>query len=153
ADQGVLIGAASKNDRAVVDEALARPDLIIDSASIFPIEAHWQAKSESVSRILKAWNIGAESVVFVDDSPMELAEVKGAHPAMECLLFRGDDARDAYALLGQLRDLFAKEVISAEDALRSSSIRSAGAQAEAASPGGSQDPFLEQVAAAIELDF
>jgi len=153
ADQGVLLGAASKNDRAVVDEAFARTDLVLDSAVIFPIEAHWQAKSESVSRILKAWNIGAESVVFVDDSPMELAEVKRAHPAMECLLFRGDDAKEAYALLGELRDLFAKEVISAEDALRMASLRRAGSPAEDAPSGASQDAFLEQIAAVIELDF
>ena len=47
---------------------------------VFPVEVHWNAKSGSVSRILEAWNIAADSVIFVDDSPMELAEVAAVHP-------------------------------------------------------------------------
>ena len=49
------------------------------------MEVHWHAKSASVGRILNAWNVGPDSVVFVDDSPAELAEVKAAHPAIECI--------------------------------------------------------------------
>jgi len=88
---GVLVGVASKNDSAVVERAFGRRDLLLPKESVFPIEAHWDAKSTSAGRILKAWNIAADSVVFVDDSPMELAEVKAAWPQMECLQFPGKD--------------------------------------------------------------
>ncbi len=125
ADQGVLLALASKNDRAVVDEALARPDLLLDPAQLFPIEVHWGPKSESVGRILRAWNVGADSVVFVDDSPMELAEVRAAFPDVECLLFSGADAAAACALLETLRARFGRDTLGAEDALRVASLKGA----------------------------
>ncbi|HYV61641.1 MAG TPA: HAD-IIIC family phosphatase, partial [Bryobacteraceae bacterium] len=117
AASGVLIGVASKNDPAVVERAFARPDLLLPKESVFPIEVHWDAKSASAGRILKAWNIAADSVVFVDDSPMELAEVKAAWPQMECLQFPAKDPADAETFLRKLRDLFGRTHVGAEDAL------------------------------------
>ena len=88
AEEGVLIGVASKNDPAVVERTFEREDLLLRADRIFPVEAHWGAKSGSIERILRTWNISADSVVFVDDSAMELAEVAAAHPGMECLCSR-----------------------------------------------------------------
>src|SRR6185503_8058158 len=76
AEEGILVGVASKNERALVDEAFARPDLVLTAEHLAGTEVHWTPKSESVTRLLQHWNIGAEAVVFVDDSAMELAEVK-----------------------------------------------------------------------------
>ena len=64
ASAGVLIGVASKNDLALVQEAFARKDLLLKKENVFPFEVHWNAKSESVQRILKLWNIGPEAVSF-----------------------------------------------------------------------------------------
>ena len=86
-EEGVLVAIASKNDPRVVEEALDREDMILKRRHVFPSEVHWKAKSGSVERILRTWNVGADSVVFVDDSPMELAEVAAAHPGIECILF------------------------------------------------------------------
>jgi predicted enzyme involved in methoxymalonyl-ACP biosynthesis len=41
AESGLLVAIASKNDPAFVEAALRRPDLLIDPARIFPIEAGW----------------------------------------------------------------------------------------------------------------
>src|SRR5262249_5757870 len=86
-DQGVLVGIASKNKPADAERALQREHLLVPPGQLFPVEVHWGAKSGSVGRILQTWNIAAESVVFVDDSPMELAEVAAAHPGIECIQF------------------------------------------------------------------
>jgi len=72
-------------------------------------------KSGSVSRILKSWNIGADSVVFIDDSPMELAEVERAFPEMECMVFPGKDGPAFLNFINMLRDRFGKEEVSMED--------------------------------------
>jgi HAD superfamily phosphatase (TIGR01681 family) len=77
ADAGVLVGVASRNDAEVVQEALSSRDLHIDAARLFPIEAHWGEKSESVRRILQAWNIAPDAVVFVDDSPARARRDRG----------------------------------------------------------------------------
>jgi FkbH-like protein len=154
AASGVLIGVASKNDPAVVERAFSRRDLLLPKESVFPIEAHWEAKSKSAGRILKAWNISADSVVFVDDSPMELAEVKAAWPEMECLLFPGKDPANTEKLFRTLRDLFGKSHIGAEDALRLESLRRGDEfQSEAAQSGGAPESFLTQADATMTVEF
>jgi FkbH-like protein len=130
ASAGVLIAVASKNDPALVEKAFERKDLIFSKESVYPFEVHWSRKSESVQRILTTWNIGYESVVFIDDSPMEVAEVK------------------------RMRDLFGKTVISEEDSIRLESIRGAGVLRESLeATGGSLDDFLQSADASIRFTF
>ena len=112
ASAGILIATASKNDLALVEKAFERDDLLLPKASVFPIEARWWPKSKSVQCILKTWNVSADSVVFVDDSTMEVAEAQGAFPEMECLLFPKDDYSAFWQMLSHLRNRFAKTRIS-----------------------------------------
>ncbi len=108
AESGVLVGVVSKNDPALVEQAFARPDILLSQKKVFPIAASWSSKAGAVAEILKTWNIGADAVVFVDDSPIELAEVSALHPAMECILFPYSDPDAAFRLLYTLRDRFAR---------------------------------------------
>jgi FkbH-like protein len=152
ASAGILIAAASKNDRALAEQALERKDLIISKDSIYPIEIHWARKSESAQRILKTWNIGPESVVFIDDSPMEVAEVKAAFPEMECIVFPKHDPVAIWDLLKRLRDLFGKNTVSKEDSLRLKSIRGTVVLRESLHvTGGSLDGFLQGADASIRF--
>ncbi|MGA2034850.1 MAG: HAD-IIIC family phosphatase [Thermoguttaceae bacterium] len=123
ADLGVLVGVASKNDPKVVKQALARHDLIVPADVLFPVESHWGPKSESVGRILQAWNIGADSVVFIDDSPLEVAEVTTAFPDILGKIFPVSDDAAVFELLETLRDLFGKASVTEEDRLRLSNLR------------------------------
>jgi FkbH-like protein len=154
AKTGVLIAVASKNDAAMVDRAFDRKDLILSKEHIFPSQVHWGPKSKSVSEILKTWNIGPESVTFIDDSEIELAEVKAVHPDVECILFPSDP-NEVYLLLERLRDQFAKPVITAEDTLRLASIRSASVwREESGEPDAAvSDAFLEKAQSVLTLDF
>jgi len=140
AHAGVFVAVASKNDPSVIREAFARPDLLLDVNHIFPLEVSWGPKSVAVGRILQTWNVGPDSIVFVDDSPMELAEVQAAFPGIQCLLFPKNDPQACLGLLDRLRDLFGKRFISEEDALRTNSLR--------AQPALSTD-FLETAEAEI----
>jgi FkbH-like protein len=154
ASAGVLIAVASKNDSDLVQQALGREDLLLPPDRIFPIEAGWGLKSESIGRILKAWNIGADSVVFVDDSAMEQAEVKAAYPDMECLQFPTGRDQAAYELMEQLRDLFGKDTISQEDTIRTDSIRQMNAvQSDVGNTEGQSDEFLAQAEGEITASF
>jgi FkbH-like protein len=153
ADSGTLIGAASKNDPAVVAKAFERKDLLLRPEQVFPIEVHWNAKSGSVTRILETWNIAADSVIFVDDSPMELAEVAAAHPGIECVLFPKNDHAAGLAMLQRLRDRCGKERVSKDDALRLESIRQGAAFREQATSGAAPEAFLRDINAVVTFDF
>lgn len=142
ADDGILIGVASKNDRAVVGKALLRPDLLLSPEALFPIEANWKPKPDSIERILAAWNIGPDSVVFIDDSPIEIAEVQAAFPQMHCRLFPAGDPDAIWALLEELNDRFGKPARGEEDSIRAKSLRAASEQINHRVRGGSPDEIL-----------
>jgi FkbH-like protein len=152
-DHGTLVAVASKNDPAVVAKAFERPDMVLRQEQVFPIEASWNAKSGAVKRILEIWNIAADSVIFVDDSPMELAEVAAQHPGIECILFPKEDPVTALHMLRRLRDLCGKDKVSADDALRLQSIRQGAVFRELAEGGSAPEDFLEQAQATVTFDF
>lgn len=150
-EAGVLLAIASKNEPDVVDAALKRPDLLIGADAFFPIAVGWGPKSEAVSAILRAWNIAADAVVVVDDSRMELEEIRRQHPGITPLQLSAKDPRAVLELLSQLRDLFGKPTVLAEDKLRLASIRNA-ASFEQAAQGGDLDGFLAGLDATVTFD-
>jgi FkbH-like protein len=154
AESGVLIAAASKNNPDVVAEVFRREDLLLPEKHLFPVEVHWGAKSNSVARILEAWNIGADSVVYVDDSPMELGEVRNAFPELECIQFPTGNDHAIYELLETLRDRFGKPRISEEDRVRLESIRGWQSVREKLNTVyGDSSRFLENIDGQISLEF
>jgi FkbH-like protein len=147
---GVLLAVASKNDRALAEKALARRDILLSREHVFPLQVNWDRKPESVQRILKAWNIGSDDVVFVDDSPMEVAEVHAAFPQMECIAFPKHDSSAVWRLLRTLRDRFGKSEVSAEDEIRLDSIHSSAAfRSSVDTPDFDTDTFLRNAHATI----
>ncbi len=154
AGAGVLIGVASKNDSANVERAFERIDLLVSKSDIFPFETHWSSKSESVQRILRTWNIGPEAVVFVDDTPMEVAEVKAAFPELDCIVFPKNDYPGAWKLLNHLRELFGKPALTEEDALRLRSIHDSNVWRDARETSSkvSEDDFLESAQACVVFE-
>jgi FkbH-like protein len=153
-NEGVLLAVASKSEPSLVQEAFKRKDFLLAPDLVFPVEVSWGPKSESVTRILKTWNVSADSVVFVDDTALELAEVKAVHPKLECIQFPSKDNVAIYELVLRLRDLFGKSVILQEDAIRSASIRrrhtDAGPNGEVQTTSSS---FIEQLDAEMSFNF
>lgn len=149
--RGVLVGVASKNDPAVVKQTFARTDMLLPEELVYPLSVHWRPKSESVADILKAWNVGPDSVIFIDDNPMELAEVKAAHPAVETVQFPKDPGKFP-ELLDELNRWYGKESVGKEDLLRADSIR-AGAVWREAGTGSNDgfDQFLAQAEATVTI--
>jgi FkbH-like protein len=152
ASAGTLIAVASKNDPELTAKAFERDDLLLSKQHVYPIEANWNRKSESVQKILRTWNVLPDSVIFVDDSPMELAEVQTAFPEMECVLFPKSDYGAFWAMAEHLRDRFGKPFVTEEDSLRLGSIRnSAGHAAPLNAEQVSMSDFLQ--AAEGQLSF
>jgi len=90
-ERGILQSIASKNDGELGMTKLKEHGL--DTFFLYP-EINWGPKSESVTRIVEALNIGMDSIAFVDDQPFEREEVAFSHPSVLCL-----DAADMDTLL------------------------------------------------------
>jgi FkbH-like protein len=150
ASAGVLLAVVSKNDRALVEQALARSDILVAKGDLFPLEVHWGPKSDSIVRILKQWNIAPDDAVFIDDSPMEVAEVRASLPQIDAIVFPKNDYFAIWELLKELRDRFAKSSISLEDKMRLRSIRNSAVILESGQAAGLRaDDFLRNSKATI----
>jgi FkbH-like protein len=79
---GILHSVASKNDHAAAMEQLR--EFGIDDLFLYP-EIGWNAKSHSVQRIARSFNIGLDAIAFVDDQEFERAEVAHEVPEVICV--------------------------------------------------------------------
>jgi FkbH-like protein len=80
-DKGVVLAIASKNEPAAVKEAFAkRGEMLLRFDDFAATEIHWEPKSLSVSRILERLALSTAGVVFLDDNPVERAEVQRCFP-------------------------------------------------------------------------
>ena len=152
AERGTLLAVASKNEPEIVQQALIRPDLLVDAEQIYPVAVSWRPKSAAIGEILRSWNISAADVVFVDDSPMELAEVAEHFPDLTTMQFPTQDPDAVAALLQDLTDLFWKESVSSEDRIRSASLKSAFEVDSARTSAQDELSFLRDLNAKITIE-
>ena len=98
---GIILCLASKNNSADVCAVLEqRKDMILRLGDIVAMQIHWQPKSASIRALADGLNLGLDSFAFVDDSPLECAEVRAACP--EVLVIGFSEHEDPAAVLGQV---------------------------------------------------
>ena len=120
-DRGTLLAVASKNNPREVDEVFASHDeMVLTPADIAVWQVNWLTKSQSIQAIANELNIGLDSIVFVDDSDYELAEVASQLP--EVIRLR---VPDEVALLPDLladSGLFRNLHVTSEDLARTEMV-------------------------------
>ena len=89
--RGILLSVASKNNEAETMSFLK--SLGLDEYFLCP-QISWRPKSESIAAIAKQLNIGVDTLLFIDDSPFELEQVRSMRPEVKLL-----DAREYQSLL------------------------------------------------------
>jgi len=86
ADRGFLLAIASKNDAAVVDDMLrTHPEMLLRHEQFACIRANWSPKPQNLREIAAELNIGLDSLLFVDDNPVERAQMRADLPMVQVL--------------------------------------------------------------------
>lgn len=135
---GILLAAASRNDRRDVEAALAPGRMPIGRDDLVAVEAGYGAKSAMIRDLVARLNLGLDAVVFVDDNPVELAEVGAALPAVTTLAFpAAEDEMPAF--LDRLARLFRRNQVTAEDLARTDLYRRMAETAPPAAGGSAGD--------------
>ena len=119
---GVILAAVSRNDLDVARAPIMAGKTLLVENDFVEILASYEPKSTHIRRLAESLNLGLDAFVFVDDNPIELAEVGTALSQVKCLKFPAHD--DQLALfLRELADLFARRNISNEDRQRTEMYR------------------------------
>jgi FkbH-like protein len=81
AGKGFVLCLCSKNDEPDVLEVFdRRSDMVLKRDHLVSWRINWQPKSHNIRSLAQELNLGLDSFIFVDDNPVECAEVRGACP-------------------------------------------------------------------------
>ena len=83
-NKGVLLAIVSKNDEFIAMEAFEKnPEMILKKEHFVAIEINWNDKALNIIKIAREVNIGLDSLVFIDDNPVEREQVKILLPEVD----------------------------------------------------------------------
>jgi FkbH-like protein len=80
-ERGVILAICSKNDSVIAEAAFNdHPEMLLKRSDISAFVANWNDKAENLKDIATRLNIGLDSLVFVDDNPVERARIRQSLP-------------------------------------------------------------------------
>lgn len=146
---GVLLCLASKNSASdVFDVFENRKDMVLRLDDIVATQIHWQPKSESIRALAQELNLGLDSFAFIDDNPVECAEVRAACPEVLVLNLREND--DPTRFLGNVWP-FDLLLVTEEDRQRSDMVRENLARERLAKSSTGMAAFIEGLDLRIDI--
>ncbi len=82
-ERGVILAVCSKNDAKIAEAAFRdHPEMVLRREDIAAFQANWDDKAQNLKAIATRLNIGVDSLVFVDDNPIERARIRQSLPAV-----------------------------------------------------------------------
>ena len=149
-EAGMLLCLNSKNVEADVNAVFAQnPGMLLRPEHITASRINWQSKSQNLHELARQLNLGVDSIIFVDDNPIECAEVRANCPGALVLELPADPA----AISGTLSHLWAFDhwSVTAEDRQRSELYRQELQREQARSTTGDLDEFLRSLELHIDI--
>ena len=99
-ERGIVLAISSKNDEDLALRAIDElPSMQLRSVHFSARRINWRAKWENILDIAAELNLGLESVLFVDDNPLEREAVRRNLPEVNVMDLPSDPALYADALL------------------------------------------------------
>ncbi|MDP1525822.1 MAG: HAD-IIIC family phosphatase [Rhodocyclaceae bacterium] len=149
-NDGVLIALASKN----VDEDVAavfdrRSDMLLRPEHIVARRVNWLPKPENLRSLATELNLGLDAFVFIDDNPVECAQMRAALPQVVTLQLPADDAA-VPALLEHLWT-FDGLALTAEDRQRTAMYRENLSRRQCESAAASFSDFIASLDMQIDI--
>jgi FkbH-like protein len=89
-ERGVLLAILSKNIPEDVEQVFSHKKMILQKNIFSSIKLGWDAKSDNIVKISRELNIGLDSLVFVDDNPIEREAMRQHQPDVVVVDFPAD---------------------------------------------------------------
>ena len=148
-ERGVLLVLLSKNDPpapdAPITQAFAREDMPLSLEDFSDVRVDWRPKVGNLLAACRALNLGVDSVVFVDDNPVERAQMKAHLPCVAVPPFPDDLASPAQFLRRLDAAYFASVGSTYEDRARAAMYRAEGARRDLAAASATLDDYLDSL--------
>ncbi|HSN89254.1 MAG TPA: HAD-IIIC family phosphatase [Thermoanaerobaculia bacterium] len=148
--QGVLLAVCSKNNPADVAEVFeTRPEIPLRPTDFAATEICWDPKHEGLRKIAKALNIGTDSLVFLDDNPVEIELIRQMLPEVEAVQMPADPA-EYPAVLDRLT-FFERAIVLEDDLKKAEQYQQNRERDELRSTTGDLGDFLKSLGTELEI--
>jgi len=128
-NRGIILAVCSKNEEEIAKQPFCdHPDMCLQLEDIAEFVANWNNKADNIKAIAKALNIGLDSIVFVDDNPVEREQVRTNLPMVAVPELPEDPAGYITAIANC--GYFETVSFTAEDRVRNSMYRQNAARNE-----------------------
>lgn len=88
---GIILGLVSKNNEADALDVFERHQhMVLRKGDFAAMRINWSAKAQNITEIAQDLDIGLDSIVFVDDNPVEREAVRTALPEVTVPEFPAD---------------------------------------------------------------
>jgi FkbH-like protein/non-ribosomal peptide synthase protein (TIGR01720 family)/FkbM family methyltransferase len=149
-DMGVLVCLCSKNEPADVWAVFDRhPGMILKRDHILASRINWLSKSQNMADLAAELNLGLDGFVFIDDNPVECAEMRAHAPSVITLQWPARDV-DAAGFPEHLWRLDQPRT-TAEDTRRSAMYKQEVARRQLQRSGLGLEEFLATLAIEIRI--
>lgn len=121
-NRGIVLAVCSKNERETALKVFREhPDMILKEKDIAVFMVNWENKADNIRHIQRVFNIGFDSMVFLDDNPFERNLVRRELPEV-IVPELPEDPADFIKFLSEL-NLFETASFSEEDTRRADMYR------------------------------
>ncbi|MFD9206926.1 ACP S-malonyltransferase [Streptomyces sioyaensis] len=149
-ERGILVCLCSKNAAEDVTAVFeAHPGMPLTPGHLAASRVNWEAKSDNIRSLAEELGIGADGIVFLDDNPMEVAEVRAGVPEAVSLQLPAEPEH-LPAFVDHLW-AFDRLTVTAEDRLRTEAYQVSGRRKEAERTAISFASFIESLDLRIEV--
>lgn len=109
-ERGILLTICSKNTEQVALDAIeSHPEMRLRKDDFVAHRINWTPKSQNIKELAQELNLGAQSLCFIDDNPVERAEVRRNIPGIFVPELPKDPA-DWYDYICHLPELYVAQV-------------------------------------------
>jgi FkbH-like protein len=148
--RGVILAVCSKNNEHDAKAPfLDHPEMVIKLDDIALFVANWQSKDENLRHIAATLNIGLDSIVFVDDNPVERNLIRSQIAEIEVIELPQDPAGYTSALHRSL--CFEAWALTDDDRRRAASYQQNAKRSEHLAAAGNVEDYLAGLEMHVEL--
>ena len=150
--RGVLLAINSKNN---FDDAIhvikEHPNMILKEDNFACVRINWNDKVVNMKEISDELNIGLDSMVFVDDDPINIEYVRSNLPEVVSIQMPADNCHNNASHLKSMTALFDMLKLTDEDKARNKMYLEQSKRAEFKTQVGNLENFLKQMNISVNI--
>ncbi len=149
---GVLLAICSKNNYDDAIEVInSHPHMVLKEEDFVSLKINWEQKAKNISEIASELNIGTDSLVFIDDNPVERESVRMLMPEVAVPEFPKDTAELSKFIRGVYEEYFYTVDFTDEDRNKTEMYRQNNMREREKSAAGDLESFLKGLQTEIAI--